>query len=171
MDNWATWPTSTSMEETNQGFRQCHFTTENQCQKLWKFDYIYFKFKIKYNFLIKIENSIVLTAGTKNTRNRLTRLILQSWAEYYLGLGTWFLSSMGTLGFSSRLVLLASPLGWCSWLLLSAGALGWCSRLVLSAGALGWCSRLVLSASPHNRWGVPASRSDAKVRKGLIFIR
>ena len=74
---------------------------------------------------------IVLTAGTKNTRNRLTRLILQSWAEYYLGLDTilgW------VLDFSPRWELLASP---------SAGALGfgWCSRLLLTTGG-GTCKSL-----------------------------
>jgi len=107
----------------------------------------------------------VLTTGTKNTRNRLTRLILHA-NPSILG---W------TLGFSSRQVLSASPHGRCSRLLLTAGAFGFSSRQVLSASPHGRCSRLPLTTGAlgfsSRQVGVPASRSDAKVRNGLIFIR
>ena len=80
------------------------------------------------------------------------------WAFPQAGLSQVLLR-MGSLGFSSSWVLSASPL---------AGL----SRLLLWLGSLGFSSGWALSASPPHRWvGVPARRSNAKVRSSLMFIR
>jgi len=108
----------------------------------------------------------VLTTRTKNTRIRLTRLtlvqILQSWA----GL-SWFLLgldlSASTRAGCSRLQLGLDALGFSSSWMLSASPHAGCSRLLLTLGALGF--------SFTKMGGVPARRSDAKVRNRFMFIR
>jgi len=89
------------------------------------------------------------------------------------------------LGFSSGWTLSASPQAVLSRLLLRLGSLGFSSgwalsaspqvglsRLLLRLGSLGFSSGWALSASPPHKWvGVPARRSDAKVKNGLMFIR
>ena len=82
---------------------------------------------------------LVLTTGTKNTRNGLTRLILYA-NPSILG---W------TLGFSSRQMFSASPYGKGSRLLLTASALGFSSRQGLSASPHSKCSRLLLTAGGY----------------------
>jgi len=83
---------------------------------------------------------------------------------------------LGSLGFFLGWTLSAIPWAGCYWFLLELDALTsprvGCSRLLLRLDALSFSSGWMLSASPPLRWvGVPARRSDAKVRNGFMFIR
>ena len=123
-------------------------------------------------FNSKIFVGHVLTTRIKNTRIRLTRLtllqIFQSWdfLPYYLG----------SLGFFLDWAILASPWAGYSRLQLGLNALGFSSGRVFLASPQVGCSRLLLRLgalgfSFTQMGGVPARRSDAKVRNGFMFFR